>query len=70
MRKYNKKCFIQSMLHRLLYIFPIFRAIYEYYASKNFPLLLRIIHRVTFSYLRTNQSAAHQVREVLDADKW
>ena len=28
--KNDKKCFIQSMLNRLLYIFPIFRAICKY----------------------------------------
>ena len=54
--------FIQSMLHRLLYILPIFRAICEYRVGKNLPPLLRTIYRVIFSYLRTNQSAAQQVR--------
>ena len=41
------------------YIFPIFRAICGYYASKNLPLLPRTIHRAIFSYLRTNQSSAN-----------
>ena len=58
------KCFIQSMLYRLLYIFPIFRAICEYHTSKNLPLLLRTIHRAIFSHLRTNQSAVRQVRDL------
>ena len=49
------------MLHRLLYIFPIFRAICECHASKNLPLLLQTAHRAIFSHLRTNRSAAHQV---------
>ena len=31
----KKKCFIQSVLHCLLYNFPIFRAIYEYHANNN-----------------------------------
>ena len=53
------------MLHRLLYIFPIFREICEYHANKNLPFLLRIIRRVIFSHLRTNQSAAQQVRDPL-----
>ena len=39
--------------------FSHFRAICEYRASKNLPLLLRTI----FSHLRTNQSAAEQVRD-------
>ena len=43
-RKNDKKYFIQSMLHRLIYIFSIFRAICEYHASKSLPLLLRIVH--------------------------
>ena len=60
----SKKCFIQSKLHRLLYIFPIFRAICEYYASKNLPLLLRTIDQAIFSHLRTNLSAAQRVRDV------
>ena len=43
--------------------FPIFRAICEYYDSKNHLLLLRTIHRAIFSHLRTNQSATQQVRD-------
>ena len=49
-----KKCFIWSMIHRLLYIFSMFRAIYEYHASKNLPLLPQTIHWAIFVYLRTN----------------
>ena len=52
------------MLHRLLYIFPIFRAICEYHASENLSLLLRTIHQAIFSHLRTKQSAAYQVRDL------
>ena len=51
------------MSHQLLYIFAIFRAICEYHATKNLPLLLWPFHRTTFSYLRTNQSAAQQIRD-------
>ena len=47
------------MLRRLLNIFCIFRAICEYYAGKSLPHLLRAI----FSRLRTNRSAARQVRD-------
>ena len=50
-RKNNKKYFVRSIFHRLLYIFSIFRAICEYHTSKNLPLLLRTIHRVIFSHL-------------------
>ena len=50
---------MQSMLHRLLFIFPICRAIFEYHASKNLPLLLRTI----FSHLRTNRRATQQVHD-------
>ena len=58
MRKNDKNCFIQSLLHRLLNIFPIFRAICEYHAP-----LLQIIHRTIFSHLRTNQSATQQTMQ-------
>ena len=51
------------MLHRLLYIFPVFRAICEYQTSNNLPPLLRNIHRAIFSHLRTNQSAAQHIRD-------
>ena len=66
-RKNNKKCFIQSILHRLLCIFRTFVNLYfefaicEYHASKNLLLSLRTIPRAIFSHLRTNQSAAQQV---------
>ena len=33
------------------------------HSSKNLPLLPRTIHRAIFSHLRTNQSAAQQVRD-------
>ena len=49
------------MLQRLLYIFPIFRAICEYHTKKNLPDFLRTIHRTIFSHLRMNKSAAQQV---------
>ena len=42
--------------------FPIFRAICEYRAGENLPLLLRTIRRDVFSHLRTNRNAAQQVR--------
>jgi len=45
-------------------VFPVFRTICGYHASKNLPLLPRIIHRAIFSRLRTNQSAAQQVRDL------
>ena len=51
------------MPHRVLYIFPVSRAISEYHAGKNPSLLLRTIRRAIFSHLRTNQSAARQVRD-------
>ena len=51
------------MLHRTLYIFPIFRAICEYYVNKNLPPLLRTIRWAIFSYFATNQSVAQQVRD-------
>ena len=57
-RKNDKKCFLQSVFHYLLYILPIFRAICEYCASKNLPLLSRIIYRTISSHFRTNWSAA------------
>ena len=44
------------MLHRLLYIFLIFRAICEYHASGNLSLLLPNIHRAIFSHLRANKA--------------
>ena len=44
--------------------FPIFCVICEYHASQNLPLLLRSINRAIFSYLRMNQSAAQQVRDL------
>ena len=53
-----------KVLYRLLYIFPTFRTICEYHVGKNVPFLLRTIHRVIFSHLRTNQSAARQVRDL------
>ena len=62
--------FIQSILRRLLYIFPIFRESCEYRVSKYLPILLRTIRRAIFSHLCTNLSAAHQMREVIDANKW
>ena len=46
------------MLHRLLYILPILRAICENHVNKNLPPLQRTIHRVIFSHLRTNHNAA------------
>ena len=53
-RKYDKMCFVQSMLHRLLYIFSIFRAICEYHVNENLPLLLRTIRRFIFHiFVRT-----------------
>ena len=58
------------MLHRLLHIFKVFRAICEYHASKTLPLLLRTIHQAIFSHLRRLQSADQQVREVIGANKW
>ena len=58
-RKYGKKCFIQSMFHR----FSIFRTICEYHASKNLLALLRTIDRAIFLRLRTDESAAQQVRD-------
>ena len=61
--KNDKKCCIQSVLHRLLYIFPIFLGICEYHASKNLPPAK--LQRVIFSHLRTNRSAAQQVRDPL-----
>ena len=70
MRKNDKKFFIQSLPRRLLYIFLVFRAICEYHASKNLPPLLRTIHRAISSHLRTNQSAAQQMRKVIDANKY
>ena len=39
MWKYVKNCFIQSMLHFLLYIFLVLLEIWEYHDSKNVPLL-------------------------------
>ena len=38
--------------------------------SKNLRVLLQTIHRGIFSNLATNQSAAQQVREVANANKW
>ena len=40
----DKNYFVQSMLHRLLYIFPIFRAICEYYTSRHPSFLLQLFH--------------------------
>ena len=54
---------IKITLHRLLHIFPNFRAICEYYVNKNLPPLLRTIRRAIFSHPRTNQSASQQVRD-------
>ena len=64
-RKNDKKYNIQVLLYRLSYIFPIFLVICEYHAH-----LLRTIHRAIFSHLRTKQSAAQHVCEVIDANKW
>ena len=66
-RRMTKKCFIQSMLHRLLYIFPIFWALCEYHANKFMittpfccdPFIKSFFH----IFVRTNQSAAQQVRD-------
>ena len=52
-KKMIKNYFIQSTLHRLLYISPIFREICENHVSKNLPLLGRTIHRAIFLLLRT-----------------
>ena len=55
----------KSMLNRLLHSFPICPAICEYHGSKNLLFLLWTIHRTIFSHLRTNRSAAQQVRDSL-----
>ena len=60
-QKNDKMCFIESMLHRLLYFISTFRTICEYHTSKNLPLLLRPFNKF-FLHLHTNQSAAQQVR--------
>ena len=41
------------MLHHLLYIFPIFQAIYEYHANENIPILPQTIHQAIFLYVCT-----------------
>ena len=53
------KVFYSKYAPSLVVYFSIFRTICEYDASKNISLLLRAI----FSHLRTNQSAAQQVRD-------
>ena len=52
------------MLYRLLYIFPILRAIYEYHASKNLPLLF-MNYLSHFLYFCMNKSTVQQVCDPL-----
>ena len=62
-RKNDKKCFIQSILHRLLYIFPIFRAI-----RRPFSANYSSSHFFTSSYEPKRCSASawnHQCKQVV-----